>query len=130
MTDNIQTASAEQEAKPSQVLETPAQQVQAPASEVSEEWDKDRAMATIKSQREEEKKLKAELKDYARLKAEEEKRIQAQMTETERLQKQADELSQQNAKLQADILRRDVIAETGLPAVFADRLKGRRKKNC
>ena len=102
--------------------------VQPPAAPAEpEEFDKDRAMATIKAQREQEKQLKAQLKDYERLKAEEQKRVEAAMTETEKLQKQTAELAAQNARLQGDILRRDVIAETGLPAVFADRLKGETK---
>ena len=62
------------------------------------------------------------------MKADEQKRLDAQLSETERLKKQTDELTAHNARLQADILRRDVIAETGLPAVFADRLKGETKE--
>jgi len=99
-----------------------------PASEPPvEEWDKERAAATIKAQREQEKALKNQLKDYERLKADEQKRLDAQLSETERLQKQATEAAAQVAKLQADILRRDVVSETGLPPIFADRLKGATK---
>jgi len=107
---------------------TPAPTPQETPAEPIEQWDAERAKATILAQRAEEKRLKAELKDYERLKAEEQKRLDAQLSETERLQKQAQELASQNAKLQADILRRDVIAETGLPAIFADRLKGETKE--
>lgn len=99
----------------------------APA-EPEEEFDKERAMATIKAQRTAERELRAQLKDYERLKAEEQKRVDAQLTETERLKKQADELAAKNAKLESDILRRDVASETGLPVIFADRLKGASKE--
>lgn len=100
---------------------------QQPASE-QEPFDKDRAMATIQKLREIERARKAELKELEQLRAEQKKRVEAEMTETEKLRKQADELNAQNAKLVTDILRRDVIAETGIPAIFADRLKGATKE--
>jgi hypothetical protein len=102
------------------------QTIQKPA--VDEPFDQARAMETIQKQRAEEKRLKAELKDYERLKADEQKRLDAQLSETDRLKKQADELANQNAKLLLDILRRDVVAETGIPPVFAERLKGATKE--
>jgi len=116
--------------------EPPAQSAPVPDSQTppatpaatEEPFDKDRAMATIKALREVEKKAKQEAKEFERLKADEQKRIEAQMSETEKLQKQAQELTEHNAKLTADILKRDVIAETGLPSVFADRLKGTTKE--
>src|SRR5688500_15388105 len=87
-----------------------------PASEPPvEEWDKERAAATIIKLREIEKQAKQDAKEFQRLKADEQKRLDAQLSETERLQKQATEASAQVAKLQADILRRDVVSETGLP---------------
>jgi hypothetical protein len=130
MTDVLnQPASADAEPKKEQPLEQPKpEQVAPPASETpAEEWDKDRAMATITKLREIEKQAKKDQKEFERLKAEEQKRLEAQMTEAERFKKQADELAAQNAKLQADILRRDVIAEAGLPSALADRLKGTTK---
>jgi len=125
--DNQTVETTEQpQAEPAAKLETPEPtQIATPASEPPvEEWDKERAAATIKAQRLHEKELENQLKDYERLKAEEQKRLDAQLTETERLQKQTAELQAEKARLEADILRRDVIAETGLPTVFADRLKG------
>ena len=122
-----QPASAEEEQKSAPKLEEPTTEP-TPASEQVEEWDKERAAATIKAQREKEKELKAQLKDYERLKAEEQKRIEAQMTEAEKAQKRADELAKQNAALMDAMLRRDIIAETGLPVEFADRLKGKTKE--
>lgn len=112
--------------------ETVATEAQsAPATEVTtespDEWDKERAKATILKLRAQEKQDKQALKELESLKAEKAKREEAEMTESQRLQKQADELKAQNDKLQADILRRDVIAETGLPVFLAERLKGSTK---
>lgn len=97
-------------------------------TESPDEWDKERAKATILKLREQEKQDKKALKELETLKAEKQKREEAEMTESQRLQKQADELVNQNAKLQADILRRDVVAETGLPVFLSDRLKGTTKE--
>ncbi len=110
-----------------ETVEATPQAVVVPDAPTEEVFDKERAMLTIHKQREAEKEYKKQLKELETLKAEKVKREEAEMTESQRLQKQADELAMQNAKLQADILRRDVIAETGIPAIFADRLKGNTK---
>lgn len=99
-----------------------------PASEKEEEFDKERAMNTIRQLREIEKKAKADAKELEKLKAEEQKRKDAELSEVERLKKQADELTKAKAELELSIMRRDVISKTGLPAVFADRLKGATKE--
>jgi hypothetical protein len=91
-------------------------------------FDKERAMATITKLRETEKQAKKDAKELELLKAEKKQRDDAALSETERLQKQAKELADMNVKLAGDILRRDVIAETGLPATFTDRLKGATKE--
>ena len=109
--------------KPVEKQETPTQPAQ-PAGETVDEWDKDRAMNTIHNLREQEKQWKKDVRELERLKAEEQKRIEAQMSEQEKLQKQNAELAQKARELELSILRRDVIAETGLPAVLAERLKG------
>ncbi len=106
----------------------PAAQVAANTEAKDEAFDKDRAMATIHSLREIEKKAKQDAKELAQLKADRQKQLDAELSETERLKKQADELAKENARLSADIIRRDVIAETGLPAIFAERLKGNTKE--
>lgn len=113
--------------------ETVATAVQVTAESVEtqpavEEFDKTRAMETIHKLREVEKEAKKQQKELETLKAEKAKRDEAEMTEFQKLQKQADELAQHNAKLSADILRRDVIAESGLPSVFASRLQGSTKE--
>jgi len=106
-------------------VETTAQVVE---QEPEEAFDKDRAMLTIHKLREFEKNAKKELKELETLKAEKSKRDEAEMTESQRNQKRAEEAEAKAAKLEADIIRRDVIAETGLPAIFADRLKGTTKE--
>jgi hypothetical protein len=93
-----------------------------------EPFDKDRAMRTIHALREAEKEAKKQFKELDVLRAEKEQRAQAEMTEAQKLQKQAEDASKEVAALKADILRRDVIAETGLPAAFAERLKGSTKE--
>jgi len=96
---------------------------------VEEVFDKDRAMNTIHALREIEKQARKDAKELEQFKAEKAKRDEAEMTELQRIQKAANEREAENAKLKADILRRDVIAETGLPAIFADRLKGETKED-
>lgn len=124
MTD--QTASAAAIAQSATPLETPITKQDAPpASEPPvEEWDKERAMNTIRTLREIEKKAKADAKELERLKADEQKRNEEQMTQTERLQKQNAELMARYAELETNTLRRDVAAELGIPAVFAERIRG------
>jgi len=111
-----------------ETVESKAQSAAVTESTTEEAFDKDRAMNTIHALREVEKKAKQDAKELAALKAEAAKRAEAEMTEAERLKKQAEEATAENARLKADILRRDVIAETGLPALFADRLKGSTKE--
>jgi hypothetical protein len=103
-------------------------QVETPVPPVEEPFDKDRAMATIDKLRGIEKQHKQDKKELERLQAEEKKRADAQLSETEREKKRADELAAENAKIKSDLLRRDVIAEVGLPASFASRLQGTTKE--
>ena len=113
-----------------ETVETPAQA--AGVTEVIEQkeeaFDQERAMLTIHKLRQAEKEAKAQLKELSALKADAAKRAEAEMTEAQRLQKQAEEATAENMRLKSDILKRDVSAETGLPAVFADRLKGATKE--
>jgi hypothetical protein len=111
-----------------ETVETPAQVAEVTeVTPVEEPFDKDRAMNTITKLRGIEAQAKKDLKELETLKAEKKQREDAALSETERLTKQAKELSEKNAKLEGDLIRRDVIAETGLPATFADRLKGTTK---
>jgi hypothetical protein len=94
----------------------------------NEAFDKDRAMRTIHNLREIEKQAKKNERELEQLRAEKQKRDEAEMTEAQRLQKQAEELSAKNAKLEADLLRRDVVAEKNLPPILAERLQGTTKE--
>ncbi len=106
-----------------QTTETVAPEAQAATVEdvtPEETFDKDRAMSTIHALREIEKKAKQDAKELAALKAEKQKQVDANLSETERLKVQADNLAKENAKLQAEIICKNV----GLPETFAERLKG------
>ena len=106
------------------------EQKEVPEVEKPEEepFDKDRAMNTIHKLRESEKQAKKDKARLDELEAAEKKRAEAEMTEVQKAQKKAEEAEAKNAKLELDIMRRDVIAESGLPATFADRLKGTTKE--
>lgn len=106
----------------------PVVEPQVTATPVEEPFDKDRAMATINKLRETEKQAKKDAKELETLKAEKSKRDEAEMTESQRNAKRADEAEAKTKQLETDVMRRDVIAETGLPALFTDRLKGTTKE--
>jgi hypothetical protein len=113
---------------PAETAEKPIETIAQGEEKQEETFDKDRAMNTIHALREIEKKAKQDAKELAQLKAEKEQRALAEMTEAQKLQKQAQDAAAEVAALKADILRRDVIAESGLPAAFAERLKGSTKE--
>lgn len=98
-----------------------------PASADAEVFDEKRAMDTIRKLREIEKQSKQDAKELARLREAEAKRQESEMTELQRVQKQAADLQAERDKLALDLIRRDVISETGLPPLLADRLKGTTK---
>lgn len=99
-----------------------------PAEPPAEEWDKERASKLIEKFRGEEKEWKAQRKELDQLKAEQKQRAEAEMTEADKLKQQAEKLTAENAALKADLLRREVVAETGLPSSLADRLQGATKE--
>ena len=94
-----------------------AQVVTNTESTTEEAFDKERAMATIHSLREIEKKAKQDAKELAQLKAEKQQKLDAELSETERLKKQAEEAQKQAIAMQAE--------ESGLPAPLTaeERLK-------
>lgn len=114
-------------AQPQAAAQSEAVTPPTPPAEV-EAFDKERAMKTISTLREIEKKAKQDAKELETLRAEKQQRAEAEMTETQRLQKQAEELTAQNAKLQSKLLRNEVITEVNLPSIFADRLQGTTKE--
>ena len=113
--------------------ETPAavqqDQVEQPQTEMAaEDFDKERAMNTIKAQREAERaalakaeKLQKEIEKYQEA---ERKRKEAEMTETEKLKAQLEEREAKLKALEFAQLQRQAADKHNLPAEFAHRLKG------
>lgn len=64
-----------------------------------------------------------------KLEQEEAKRKEAEMTEIELANKRAQELEAKVRQLEISRLQHDIAAKVGLPAIYADRLKARRRKN-
>jgi hypothetical protein len=106
---------------------TPPASAAAVETTTEEVFDKERAMATITKLRDAEKEAKKQAKELEQLKADAKKRADAELSEAERLKKSADEAQAEIAKLKTDLMRREVIEESGLPAVFANRLQGATK---
>lgn len=126
-TTTVETTKAEQDAEAAKIAAEAKLKADETAKAEEEAFDKDRAMKTINNLREIEKQAKKDAKRLAELEAKERERAEAELTEAQKAVKRAEEAEAKSKKLEADILRRDVIAETGLPAVFADRLKGETK---
>lgn len=91
-------------------------------------FDPERAAKTIHDQRIENKELKEKLKELEQLKAEKKQREDAELSEAERLKKERDEMAAENAKIKSDLLRREAVDAAGLPATWADRIKGSTKE--
>ena len=90
----------------------------------ADEFNKDRAMATIEKLRGFEKQAKAYEKELAVYKQEEQKRKDAELSETEKLQKQLAE-AQATLKLHdREALQRQACDEAGIPQSWAKRLTG------
>ena len=106
---------------------TPTETVAKPASETpaqEEQFDKDRAMALIEKLRNEVKELKPKAKKAEDIEAAEVKQREASLSEMEKLQRR---LNETEAKLKAKEraeAQRAVADKVGLPAAFAERLKG------
>lgn len=93
-------------------------------AEPTEEFDKERAMATIRKLREREReaeKLAKKLDAYEKAEAQ---RKEAEMSETEKLKAQLAEVTEKATKLERETLQRRAADEAGLPLVFADRVRG------
>ena len=63
-------------------------------------------------------------KKLAKFEQEEAKRKEAEMTEIERANKRQQELENEVRQLKISKLQHDIAAKVGLPAIYADRLKG------
>lgn len=92
-----------------QTTATEAAQVAASTSETAQtavdDFDKDRAMATISKLRSFEKDAKAKLKRLEELEAADQQRKDADLSESEKLRKQLAELQDQHAKAHAELRR-------------------------
>ncbi len=106
--------------------ETPEQAAQAADTqeEPKEEFDKDRAMNTIKKLRDEEKQWNKERKEYEALKAAKAKEEQEKLSEIERANKRAEEAESKAQRLERESLQRKAAEELGLPAKIAGRIQG------
>lgn len=106
--------------------ETPEQaaQVADTQEEPKEEFDKDRAMNTIKKLRDEEKQWNKERKEYEALKAAKAKEEQEKLSEIERANKRAEEAESKAQRLERESLQRKAAEELGLPAKIAGRIQG------
>lgn len=106
--------------------ETVAEQAK-PAAEPevkADEFDKDRAMATIEKLREFEKQAKAQAKKLAEYEDAERKRQDAELSETERLKKQLAEKDATLKTLLIDSWKREAAEKVGLPVALSKRLHG------
>ena len=89
-----------------------------------EEFDKERAMATITKLREKEKlagQLAKKLEAYEKADAE---RKQAELSETEKLKAQLEEANARATRLERESLQRQAAEAAGLPLALASRLHG------
>lgn len=105
------------------------QEIEQPKTEtVGEQFDAERAMATIKAQRESERRALAEAeklqKELEKYREAERKRKEAEMTETEKLQQALAERDARLKELEIAQLQRQAADKHGLPPAFATRLKG------
>lgn len=94
----------------------------------SEPFDKERAMATIKKQRESEAALKAKLKEAEAAQAKLEEYEDRDKSETEKLAKSVSRAEQQRDEALAKLNRYEVAAEKKLPAELVDLLSGTREE--
>ena len=114
---------SEEEVQGEMPAETEAEQVEAPEVE-AEEFDQERAMATIRKLREFEKTAKAQEKELEKLRQAEEERRLAEMSEIEKLQATNEKLKSQLDQVQTENLQRQIAAEMGLPEALALRIAG------
>jgi len=101
--------------------ETQAETVE---QETQEEFDAERAMATIKKLRQFEKEAKALEKENAALKAAEQKRKEAEMSEIDRLKAQNERTEAELERLRTNDTKRRIASEVGLPDLLALRIQG------
>ncbi len=104
--------------------ETPVQGTETQEQPKEEEFDKDRAMNTIKKLRDEEKQWNKERKEFEALKAEKAKAEEAKLDEIQKANKRAEEAETKAQRLERESLQRKAAESIGLPSAFAERIKG------
>jgi hypothetical protein len=107
-----------------QVVETTESTTPTQAEPEVEEFDKERAMATITKLRQFEKEAKANAKELEAYKKAEAERKQAEMSETEKLKAQLAEVEAKATRLERESLQRQAAEAAGLPLALASRLHG------
>jgi len=90
----------------------------------AEPFDKERAMETIRKQREEVKQVKKLAQELERYKSAEEARKLAEMSETDRLKAELDRAKSELKATSIRTMQMEVATKTGLPVALASRLKG------
>lgn len=114
MSDENENKDAEAEAAAKAEAEAKAA-AEAAAAESEDTFDKERAMATIRKQREEAKELRAQAKRADELEAELKKIRDAELTEQERLAKELDEARAKAAAVDERLRTANLIAELSKP---------------
>ena len=92
--------------------------------EESDDFDKERAMATIKKLREQEKKAIKLEKELNVFREQEEQRKLGEMSEIDRLKLEKQEADRKLYQLTQEKLRHDIAKKVNLPEGLADRIKG------
>lgn len=95
----------------------------------ADEFDKDRAMATIEKLREFEKISKSQAKKLAEYEAKEKERVESELSETDKLKKQLADKEAELMQLTFSQWQRDAAEKVGLPIAFASRLKGEKPED-
>lgn len=113
---------AENEPK-GEMPEAEVQVIEAPVAE-TEQFDKERAMATITKLRESEKQAKKDRAELERLRQLEDERKKAELSETERLKAELAERDLKLKQLTTKTQQQEIASKIGLPAVFATRIQG------
>ena len=120
MSDEVKTEMVEKETQ-----EEPKKEPIAEVDEIiDDDFDKERAMDTIKKLREFEKKSKTQEKKLLAYEEAEKQRKEADLSEAEKAKKRADEAESKLKELEIKEQRRTIAEEIGLPVEFADRIRG------
>lgn len=103
--------------------EADVQVAEAPVAE-TEQFDKERAMATITKLREAEKQAKKDRAELERLRQLEEERKKAELSETDRLKAELAEREQKLKQLTIKTQQQEIANKIGLPPAFVSRIQG------